>query len=266
MPDDSVLRFSDFGSSVDVQNNVNVFQGKIAFPGLEASSLEIPRGLEVPNLTVTIAFDDLAYPQMTQVLRDIVILEKISVTVGYALNNERYDIFHGYISNSVYNQVSLTLELESVLSVLGRSKVFKTGTSCRWAVVGSPVCGLDLNTPNFTKYRQVTAVSADRSSFTIDNTVETNYLNLGGATFTIDNTEVVIDILGNQNNTVYVFERLPLFVTAGVGVKLTIGCNKSWARCKELGNASEFGGTPPSSNFLINNRNLLAGTKDYSAD
>lgn len=266
MPDDSVLRFSDFGSSVDVQNNVNVFQGKIAFPGLEASSLEIPRGLEVPNLTVTVGFDDLAYPQMSQLIRDIVILEKIPVTVGYAIDGERHDIFHGYVSNSTYNQVSLTLELESVLGVLGKSKVFKTGTSCRWAVVGSPVCGLDLSTSAFTKTRQVTAVSADRGSFTIDNPVETNYLNLGGATFVLGNTEVVLDILGNQDSTVYLFERLPLFVAGGMGVKLTIGCNKSWSRCKELGNASEFGGTPPSSNFLINNRNLLAGTKDYSAD
>lgn len=265
-PDGQVLRVSDYGSSVDVQNSANIFQGKIAFPGLDASALEIPRGLEVSNLTVTIGFDDAVYEGLSLLLRDAIVLEQIPITVGYAIDNERYDIFHGYVASSIYNQLTLTLELESVLGFLGKSKVFKSGTSCRWAVVGSPECGLNLDTPAYTKTRQVVSISPDRLRLEVDNPIATNTFNLGGASFVLDNTEVVLDILGNEGTNIYVFERLPLFVQGGIGVKLTIGCNKSWARCKELGNASEFGGTPPSKNFLINNRDMLAGTKDLSGD
>lgn len=266
MPDGEQLRFSDFGSVIDTQNNFNQFEGKIAFPGLEASALEIPRGLELSNLTVTVGFDDLAYPQLSQLLRDQLVLDQIATTVGYSIDGERFNVFHGYVANSAYNGVSLTLELESALSLLSKSKVFKTGTSCGWAVVGGTGCSLDLNTPDYTKNRQLVSISPDRLSFDIDNTVAVNHLNLGAATFQIGNLNVVLDILGNKDYKVFTFQRLPLAIAAPYAVKLSIGCNKSYSRCKELGNVGNFRGSPPTKNFLINQRNLLSGTKDYSAE
>jgi hypothetical protein len=259
--DGSFLRFSDYGSCVDTQNASNVFQGRIAYPGMESSALEIPRGLEHANLTLTIAFDDEIYPQVSKLLRDVPILEKVKVRVGFAVDNVRTNVFYGYVANLTFTDLGMTLELESILNILGKSKIFKTGTSCR---NNFPACGVDMNINGRTKNRIITLISPDRLNFQIDNTVPDSTLNLGAAHFAIGNENVLIDILGNTSNTVYTFECLPLDVEVGNSVSLAIGCNRSWARCKELGNVSSFGGSPPSANFLINNRMMLSGTKDLT--
>lgn len=264
-PDNTTLRLADYGSSVDkIIDGSNLYSCQIAHAGVEASSLEMPRGLEAANLNIKIAFDDLAYPIVSKMLRDYPTVAQTPVTVGFSINGERKNTFYGYISDSSYTDVGLTLNLESVLNIMTRGKVFKTGTSCRWSVLGGSDCGADMTVPGRTFNSQITAIASDRYSFNYNSNIQAGSLALGAVKLNLAGKSIIVDILANTTTVIYLFERLPLVFNSNDDIILTIGCNRSEQRCKEFGNFANFGGSPQGEGFLINARKVISGTKDYT--
>ncbi|MEN9871135.1 MAG: Phage conserved hypothetical protein [Cyanobacteriota bacterium] len=264
-PDNTTLRLADYGSSVDaLRDSSNFYSCQIAHAGIEASALEMPRSLEASNLSIKLAFDDLAYPIMSKLLRDHPTIAQTPVTVGFSLNGDRQNTFYGYISDSSYTDVGLTLSLESVLNIMTRGKVFKTGNSCRWSVLGGADCGADMNVPGRKFSSQITAIAPDRYSFNYDSNIAAGSLALGAVKLELANKSVIVDIISNTTTVIFLFERLPLIFNSNDTVELTIGCNRSAERCKEFSNFTNFGGSPTGEGFLINARKVISGTKDYT--
>jgi uncharacterized phage protein (TIGR02218 family) len=121
---------------------------------------------------------------------------------------------------------------------------------CPYKRLGDAYC--NLNSGNLTSYRYAKTLTTVTSQFIFVCAKGTN------ATGDFDNG-ILKATSGNNNNiereihsstvsgsnlTIIISERFPYDVSIGDTFQLEIGCDRTWVRCKELGNQLNYGGFP----------------------
>ena len=242
--------YSSFNHSTPVE---------VTFPGIITTSVDVTRTIEENTLTVEILLEDSIFPKLRTYLTSPTALSATHFKYDILGAGSIRPVLYGKASDIKLSEQSITLTLYSYSSLLGAAKTFRLSRSCRNALY-SPECGVNPVNPLYQDAKVISAISTDRLSFNISVPTATSYTN-GFAVFFQAGDDLIFDIAASGTNTIYLFERLPTFITIGGSVTLRLGCNKTEENCRFFNNFARFGGAPSSAGFLKGTMEFMASTK-----
>ena len=163
---------------------------------------------------------------------------RYSLVVGNTLR----PLLYGRVSELQMTDAYLEISVTSFLENLKYTKVAKLSNICRNRL-GDTRCGVAL--PAFTELVTVDTISEDRLSFTILETIDEQYYQDGVIRLIFPARDIELDIAVNDTNTIYTWERLPMFFSDGQQFNITAGCNRTESACRgKFNNFLNFGGLP----------------------
>lgn len=234
-----------------------------AAAALSPSAIQARASLQVDGLDVSGALSIRSGIRRFDILAGVYDMARITVfETDWTDTSEVRELAYGVLGNKTVTQEGgLSMEVRSLSQLLAEQQGDLYSTRCR-ATLGSdssaPIlrrCGVDLS--GFTFEEDVSAVIASRTVFeVIALTQDPGYFRNGLVQFLSgDNEGAIREIRRHEANGVLtVYDPLPFNVAAGDEVRVTAGCDKTLATCRDkFDNVVNFRGEPfiPGPGYMV---------------
>jgi uncharacterized phage protein (TIGR02218 family) len=217
---------------------------------IDTTALRQNEGIEVGNIEITGILDSSSISD-SDLLRGIYDNARIKIYIVDPLDVTNYDvIFSGRFGTVTVKNGSFSVDVLSKTSILRQRPMNLIGASCPYRRLGDAEC--NFNGRVLTPYRHANTIVSviDEYSFTVTDATRSAAYFENGIVLMNDsgsaNNQLEREIKNctKVSNTITVNLKIPFphNLTAGNVIRMEMGCNRSWTRCKELSNNVNYGG------------------------
>lgn len=262
--------FTPIGQYAFVSNGfAGIYEGLNCIGGFKATTFDLSKSLEKKTYEFTlVASDDSNFSYLQYMFNNSRCLSEIVIRYSLVQEGNIRPLLYGTISKIEYDDREFKIKVDSFISRLHYTKIFKTSSMCRWDF-GGVECGINLNT--LYDSLTISEFASNKVSVVIQGgMVAGKYLN-GYLEFNNLIQTVRFDIATNTEDVIYLWDEVPSEIFAGnttVGCKAYRGCKKDFDTCKNIyNNLVNFGAIPTrenGTNWIITSSKLMSGTKEIS--